>query len=66
MNTDPALKLLKKRTIGSTGSCLISETSAIDVSVSAPLWRDERVGAILKRENRKSQGGRELTRRLRF
>lgn len=34
-------------TIGSTGSCLISEASAIDVSVSvfAPLARDER-GAI--------------------
>jgi hypothetical protein len=34
-------------TIGSTGSCLIpSKASAIDVSVSAPLAREER-GAIL-------------------
>lgn len=46
------LETLKEtlHTIGSTGSCLIfSEASAIDVSVSAPLAREER-GAILRAE----------------
>jgi hypothetical protein len=48
----PSERVPRKRcavhTIGSTGSCLrLSEVSTIDVSVSAPLLREERVGAIV-------------------
>jgi hypothetical protein len=43
-----ARKRYAVHTIGSTGSCLrLSEVSTIDVSVSTPLLREERVGAIV-------------------